>query len=256
MKPSFLRVFLPVLLLGMGISGCKKNFLDREPLGRYVSNDLQAGSFDSQVFGVYSGMRAEGVSGIKFIAVMSIRSDDADKGSSTSDATDTESFFDNFNYTKDFWLLNDFWGDHYKLIGLANNVISDIDSIKATDQPTLVNRAEAKFMRAYAFFNLVRAYGEVPKINFKVTSAAQANIPKSSVTDIYAQIDADLAEAIAVLPSSWPANYIGRLTNGAALALQAKTYLYRQNWTMALASAKMIMSAGKYALVSDYSKIF
>lgn len=256
MKTNYLRVLLPLLLLAVGISGCKKNFLDREPLGRYISSDLQAGTFDSQVFGVYSGLRAEGVSGIKFIAVASIRSDDAEKGSSTSDATDTESFFDNFNYTKDFWLLNDFWGDHFKLIGHANNVIADIDSTKATDQPTLVNRAEAKFMRAYAFFNLVRTYGEVPKINFKVTNAAQANIAKSSVADIYAQIDADLAEAIAVLPSTWPANNIGRLTNGAALALQAKTFLYRQNWTSALAAAKMVMTAGKYALVSDYGGIF
>src|SRR5690348_12241106 len=223
LKGSLLFSSMMIVLL----MGCKKNFLDREPLGRYTSNDIAEGSFESQIFGVYAGLRAEGISGVKYIAVQSIRSDDAEKGSSTSDAVDAENFFDNFQYTKDFWLLNDYWGDHYKLIGLANNVISDIDSAKATDAPTLTNRAEAKFMRAYAYFDLVRAFGEVPKINFKVTSAAQANIAKSPVSEIYALIDADLQDAATYLPLSWDAKYAGRITKGAANALQAKAYLYR-----------------------------
>ena len=249
-------IIYPLVLLIIGLSGCKKDFLDRQPLGRYTEDDLTAGTFDSQVFAVYAAMRAEGVSGVKYIAVMGIRSDDSDKGSSVSDAVDAENFFDNFQYRTDFWLLNDFWGDHYKLIGLANTVISDIDSIKATDQPTLVNKAEAKFIRAYAYFNLVRAFGEVPKIDFKVTSAAQANVEKSSVANIYALIDADLTEAAATLPPSWDGRYIGRLTSGAAKALQAKTYLYRQNWPLALAAAKAVISSGEYNLSTPYDQIF
>ena len=116
-------LFLPALILSVGFMGCKKNFLDRQPLGTYTSSDIAAGSFDSQIFGVYAALRAEGISGVKFVAVHGIRSDDADKGSSINDGVDAENFFDNFQYVKDFWLLNDYWGDHYKLIGLANNVI-------------------------------------------------------------------------------------------------------------------------------------
>lgn len=250
------RYLLPALVLGISLAGCKKDFLDREPLGRYIQDDLAAGSFESQIFGVYAAMRAEGVSGVKFVAVHSIRSDDAEKGSSVSDAVDAENFFDNFQYTRDFWLLNDYWGDHYKLIGLANNVIDDIDSIGATDMPTLVNRAEAKFMRAYAYFNLVRSFGEVPLINFKVATAAEANIPKSTVAQIYAQIDADLQEAATTLPVSWESQFIGRLTKGAANALRAKTYLYRQNWGAALAAAKEVINSGRYSLHPNYSMIF
>ncbi len=247
---------IPAFAAAVGITGCKKGFLDRQPLGRYTTDDLTAGSFDSQIFGVYAGLRAEGMSGIKYIAVHSIRSDDADKGSSVNDAADTEKFFDNFQYTKDFWLLNDYWGDHYKLIGLANNVIADIDSIKATDAPTLTNRAEAKFLRAYAYFDLVRAYGEVPKLDFKVKTAAQANIAKSPIAHIYALIDADLTEAAATLPLSWDALYAGRVTSGTAKALQAKTFLYRQNWASALSAAKAVMTSGRYNLNTAYDKIF
>jgi hypothetical protein len=190
------------------------------------------------------------------VAVHSIRSDDADKGSSVNDAADAENYFDNFQYTKDIWLLNDYWGDHYKLIGLANNVISDIDSAKKTDAPTLINRAEAKFLRAYAYFDLVRAFGEVPKIDFKVTNAAQANIKKSTVPEIYALIDADLQDAVTYLPLSWESKYIGRVTKGAANGLLAKAYLYRQNWSAALAAAKAVINSGQYNLNTPFNKIF
>lgn len=250
------RILLPVIALAIGLSACKKDFLERKPLGQYTQDDLSGGSFESQVFGVYSALRAEGITGVKYFAVMNIRSDDADKGSSVGDGVDAENFFDNFQYTKDFWLMNDFWGDHYKLIGLANNVIADIDSVGATDQPTLVNRAEAKFLRAFAYFNLVRAFGKVPLIDFKVTSAGQANVPKAEIDAIYALIDADLQEAAATLPPTWPSKFIGRVTNGAAKALQAKTFLYRERWADALAAANSVMNSDVYDLNTPYQTIF
>lgn len=249
-------LLLTAMAAMMGMAGCKKNFLDREPLGRYTTDDLPAGSFESRIFGVYGALRAEGMSGVKYVAVHGIRSDDSEKGSSVSDAVDAENFFDRLQYTKDFWLLNDYWGDHYKTIGLANTVIADIDSIKATDAPTLTIRAEAKFIRAYTYFDLVRAFGEVPKIDFKVTNQAQANIAKSTVNEIYALIDADLQEAAAQLPLTWENRYIGRLTRGAAKALQAKTFLYRQNWNAALAAAKEVIASGRYSLLGSYEGIF
>lgn len=244
-----------LLVFAFIFSGCKK-FLDKKPLGRYTEDDIPAGSFDSQVFGVYAKMRAFGVSALPYIAIHNIRSDDADKGSSTTDGVDAESFFDNFNYTKDFWLLNQYWEHHYTLILSANDVISDIDSAGTTDQATLVNKAEAKFMRAYAYFNLVRTYGEVPLIDFEVEEASQANIPKSPVSEIWALIDADLMEAATQLPVSWSSTYRGRLTKGAALALQAKAYLFRGNWGAALTAAKQVIGLNQYSLVSDYSSIF
>ena len=92
-KISILTVFSLLVL-----SGCS-DFLDREPLGRYVEKDIPAGSFDSQVFGVYAKMRAFGVSAMPYLAIHNFRSDDADKGSSTTDGVAQESFYDNFQYT-------------------------------------------------------------------------------------------------------------------------------------------------------------
>src|SRR5690606_9758378 len=104
--------------------------------------------------------------------------------------------FDKFQYVKDFWLINSYWTGQYNLINLSNNVISAADSIENTPT-TLINLGEAKFFRAFAYFNLVRAFGEVPKIDFRITDPSQAIVPKSPIADIYQLIDSDLQEAVA-----------------------------------------------------------
>ena len=99
----------------------------------------------------------------------------------------------------------------------------------------MVNKAEAKFFRAYAYFDLVRTFGEVPKVDFKIYNIGDGNIAKSSVSEIYNLINEDLAFAKSYLPVSWSSTYTGRLTKGAANTLMAKTLLYQQNWAGALA---------------------
>lgn len=235
--------------------GCQK-FLDREPLGRYILDDVQSSSFESAVFGVYANLRQEGLTAMPYIAIHGFRSDDSDKGSLPADGADSEVFFDNFQYRTDFWLLNNYWTDHYRLIQSANNVIVDITESGSSDPAVLINLGEAKFIRAYAYFNMVRSFGEVPKIDFKVTEAGQSNIAKSSADEIFELIDADLRDAVAYLPVEWASQYAGRLTKGAAYALQAKTFLWRSNWGMALASAESVINLNKYSLVNDYQSIF
>ncbi len=244
-----------ILFLLTALIGCS-DFLDRKPLGRYTEEDIPAGSFESQIFGVYARMRAFEVAAMPLLAIHNFRSDDADKGSSTTDGVAQENFYDNFQYTKDEWLLNGYWTGHYALIIAANAVIADIDSVQTSDAATLINRAEAKFMRAYAYFNLVRTYGEVPRIDFKVNDAAEANIAKATEAEVFALIDSDLEEAVATLPTFWEPQYIGRLTSGAALSLQTKTFMWRKNWGGALGAAKQVIGSGIYSLSPDFQGIF
>lgn len=244
---------LPFLLL---FTSCN-DFLEREPLGTQTRNDSSASSFEGQVMGLYADLRSEGTSGLQFVAIHSIRSDDADKGSTVSDGVDAEAMFDNFGYVATHWLLQAYWTDHYELIHHANSIITDIERQgNLNDIDTKINMGEAKFMRAYAYFNLVRAFGEVPKIDFKISVAEDANIPKSSVDDIYALIDADLAYAVTALPAQWSEDFKGRLTSGAAYVLQARTFIARQNWPGAYAAAKAVITSGIYDLNTPYDKIF
>lgn len=249
-------MLLPVFAMLVIISSCKKNFLDRQPLGRYFDEDVPAGSFDSKVFATYSILRRGGFNHHLYLGIQSFRGDESMKGSDPGDGAVHEQMFDDFEYTASNGGLQEYWTDHYALIIGANEIISDIDSMGLTDPNTLVNRGEAKFLRAFAFFDLVRAFGGVPPVTFKVLDPAQVNIERATADEIFDIIDEDLAEAAGILPERWEGKYIGRLTSGAAKALQTRTYMWRSMWVQALASAKSVINSDVYGLVPNYGSQF
>jgi hypothetical protein len=130
-------------------------------------------------------------------------SDDAQKGSTSGDIGELTDAMDNYQYTKDHWLLNGYWDGHFNFIYACNDILHEIDSLKLTDPGSIINEAETRFMRAYAYFDLVRDYGEVPIIDFKVYQPGDANKPKNTVAEIYTFIDNDLQFADANLPLTW-----------------------------------------------------
>lgn len=246
-------LFIPLIVLAFGISGCKK-MLDQKPLGRLSQEDLQGGGYEGQVFGLYAALRDQFgvVNAWAFVLINNIRSDDASAGSNNGDNAGSAPMYDNFNYAKDNWLLSSQWTKHFQIIGLANNIIIGIDSAKLTDPLSLQQRAEAKFFRAWSYFSLVKEFGKVPKIDFKVYKDADADVPKADESEIYTLIDADLADAEANLPLSWDASYIGRVTRGTAQALHARSYLFRSNWAAALSSSQSVIASNQYSLFPDF----
>jgi hypothetical protein len=158
---------------------------------------------DRQAIGMYSIFNTGRFQYIARVDFNSIRDDDAQKGSSTTDGAEINTEFETFQYTKDDWATNTYWNDHYYMINKANQLLFTADSLDVTDPGTLRNVGEAHFFRAYAYFELVKAYGEVPKIDFYYTDAAQGVRPKSTVPELYALIDKDLDSAAMLLPVSW-----------------------------------------------------
>jgi hypothetical protein len=254
-----LLIAVPLLFMA---SGCKK-FLDRKPLTATL-DDLKQGGIEGQVFGIYSAIKDYDIGqvfgGIPWQGMHNFRSDDSQKGSEPSDGAEWVAPFDNFQYVKDLWASNFYWDGHYSLIHLTNTALQTADSLHLTSLNDMVNIAEARFFRAFSYFDLVRTFGDVPKIDFRIYNAAQANIAKSPAAAIYALIDADLQFAAANLPADWKQGttnqYPGRLTNGAARSLWAKTYLYRSNWSAALGLLQQVIASGKYSLYSSYFGIF
>lgn len=237
------------------LAGCSK-FLDRKPLTATL-DDLNQGGLEGQVYGLYSNLRnSAGFTTIPWLAMHDFRSDDSEKGSDPSDGAEWVAPFDRYQYVKDLWATNTYWDDHYALINLANTAIQTADSLKLTDPASANNIAEARFFRAFAYFDLVRSFGDVPKIDFRVYTASQANIAKSPASAIYALIDADLTYAAANLPTVWGNQYPGRLTSGAAKTLHAKAHLFRGNWAQALSLSQQVISSGVYSLYNSYYGIF
>jgi hypothetical protein len=251
---SYLVAF-PVLF---AVSGCKK-FLDRKPLTATL-DDLKQGTLEAQAFGLYSTLRYAGFSTLPWIDFHSIRDDDAQKGSSTTDGAEINTEFETFQYSKDDWAPNTYWNDHYTMINQANKLLYYADSLQVSDPASLRNVGEALFFRAYCFFELVKTYGEVPLINFYFTNATEGIKPKSPVAAIYAQIDADLQKAVQYLPANWVVGgtniYPGRLTRGAANTLWAQAYLYRQNWAQVVGLCNQVIASGEYSLASSFTDIW
>ncbi|GAC1400086.1 MAG: RagB/SusD family nutrient uptake outer membrane protein [Sediminibacterium sp.] len=250
-----LILLLPTLI---SIVGCKK-FLDRKPLTATL-DDLNQGTLEAQSFGLYSTLRYAGFSTLPWIDFHSIRDDDAQKGSSTTDGKEINTEFETFQYSKDDWAPNTYWNDHYTMINQANKELYFADSLKASDAASLRNIGEAQFFRAYSFFELVKTYGEVPLINFYFTKATDGIKPKATVDSIYAQIDRDLAGASQNLPLNWVVGgnniYPGRVTRGAANTLWAQTYLFRQKWDSVISKCNKIISSGQYSLATAFPDIW
>lgn len=260
---SFCIAFLVIAAISI-LASCKKDFLDRNPQGSYTSDNYPypkgSGPFDGEIFAVYDIFRSYDASGSGFIAATGIRSDDADKG---SDATDgpTSLEMDNFTLTSTNVLVNDLWRGYFNIVNKANIVLDKVAKDQDPGTPAeakVFAEAEAKFLRGYAYFMLVRLFGRVPLIDKLYDDpVAQSNIPQSQPAAIYTLIESDLQFAGSKLPPSWDANkFPGRATSGAANGILAKVYLTRQNWAMAMNAANMVMTSGQYNLLTPYDDIF
>ena len=92
------------------------------------------------------------------------------------DGGNEAAMWDDFEYTASNGPLAAYWGQNYKIIYQCNEILDDIaNSDHKDDTESIRNRGEALFFRAYCYFNLVRAFGEVPLVTIKVVEASDAN---------------------------------------------------------------------------------
>jgi starch-binding outer membrane protein, SusD/RagB family len=115
--------------------------------------------------------------------------------------------------------------------------------------------AEAKFLRAFFYFDLVKLYGKVPVVDHTVLVPEAITIPRSPVADVYTLIIADLQFAIANLPANYSGTYpnytatdVGRATKYAAEAVLAKVYMTRSGPTYGIEGPGMGLSEWSLAL--------
>ncbi len=252
----YIKYALGALLILLSITSCNDDFLDTKPLGVATVGDLTTGGFEADAFGLYGQLRNSNVSNWTRYWFQSIRSDDAEKGSSAGDQAQGGSDFDDFNYSIGSGFNNNNWNDHYKIINACNDLIDAIEVSGLTDTGTLINMAEARMVRGFLYFELRRDYGEVPIVDKKIVEVTDGNNPKSTVAEVDAFIEADLEYASENLPLTWVSNFVGRATKGFANALLAKLYLYQENYVASLAKSEEVINSGVYALEPSYKKLF
>jgi starch-binding outer membrane protein, SusD/RagB family len=151
------------------------------------------------------------------------------------------------------WAVNAKWTLDYTIIARANEFLQDVVTAPISDAVKTQMEAEAKFLRAYAYSDLITFFGDVPLIT-KVQSLSEAYVSRTAKSDVLTQILTDFTDAIGVLPTSYSSP--GRATKGAALAFKAKILLYNQKWADAAQAAKDVMDLKVYDFYSNYSDLF
>ncbi|MGZ3754672.1 MAG: RagB/SusD family nutrient uptake outer membrane protein [Mucilaginibacter sp.] len=236
--------------------GCKKSFLNVNPAGNVAATQFWQTQADatSAVSAMYANLHEWTNIAFAPIAVESMGSDDVDKGSTPTDASFMNDFH-NFSANSGEGQISDFWGGEYKTINFANQILDNVPGI--TMDATLKSRylAEAKFIRAYAYFRLVRAFGGVPLRMHVPKTASDYNIPRASTADTWAAIESDLNDAASVLPQTYSAVDVGHATKGAAVALHAKVAMYQKKWSDVLTYTNAVMGMG-YSLFPNYEQLF
>lgn len=197
--------------------------------------------------------------------------------STTDDAVDREDLkMREYTYDATAFLFTYNYRYNYRGILIANQLIANVEGkdIPGVKDKDLQNRVigEAKFMRAYYYYDLVKNFGDVPLVTSPLLGD-ELNLSRSSAKEIYAQIEQDLKDAVSVLPlkSVYEASEeVGRATKGAALGMLVKVcvsqassgysaydFYNEDKWGEAKSYAEQLFSLGVYDLFrGDYHDLF
>lgn len=244
------------------LTSCSESFLEVRPVGRVLEANYyqtEEHAFEALV-SIYDVLQWNDQDGYTmFRTLLDVASDDCHAGG--SDASDQPSWvaWDNFTLNPDLGPQSGFWRKNYRGIYRANLFLEKIDGIDATPQFKLRTIAEARFLRAKFYFDLVRLYGRVPLILKTLSPDEYYDVNQVGPAEIYAQIEADLNAAIPDLPLAVTGNELGRVTQGAAQALLGRVILTQgDNARMGEAAAALeaVINSGQYGLEPNFGDIF
>lgn len=256
MKNTF-KAFLTLAVLCAAATGCQKDFLDRKPLGLLTYDTFFENGDQAQLAtnAIYNQLRSWDCIALSYLGVTDIISDDADKGSTATDAIYL-SEPDNFTFDASNTVFGAVWTGYYNLIARANLAILRIPDVNmdAAKKARLIG--EAKFLRAYGYLLLVQWFGELPVITRPLTGEEYYAQTRQPVNEVYNQIERDLQEAAEVLPLKYGATDLGRATKGAAQGMLAKLYMVKKDFVKAEAMCQAVIDSAQYSLLAKYSDNF
>ena len=149
--------------------------------------------------------------------------------------------------------LRDLWGWMYGGVNRTNFILEFQDKTDFSGKEQVI--AQARFLRAYYYFELVKWFGDVPlAVDKQILFGEESSYVRTPASEVYAQIELDLMYAADNLPLVQTET--GRVTKGAAQALLGKAYLYQEKFSEAAQALETVIQSGTYSLVTDYNTIF
>jgi starch-binding outer membrane protein, SusD/RagB family len=251
--------YIFIFMLTLSLVACKDSYLDVNPIDRYsyytfLETEAQV---EQAVTGCYRKV-AEVATGQLWIYGDMLSDNTSYSYNPTDRGGANLENVDEFIATSDNPEFNNLFSNSYEGIQRTNFILEKIDGIKFFNPNTkILKEAEARFTRAWHYFNLVRVYGEVPIIlktviepDFQIAQ----KYPRRPVAEVYStMIEPDVKFALENLPETVPVAEVGRLTKGAAIMLLAHVLVTQKKF--AEANTELAKLKG-YSLQAEYKNIF
>ena len=248
-------------LLGLALTGCTTNFLTIAPETNLSSATFftKEADFQQAVNGAYVPLRT--IFNDRAWALGEMHSDNTYYARNILfGAVDPTENIADFaipvanGVTANDYVLQQFRLD-YQIVARANQILALIDKVEFSADSKANLKGQALFLRAFAYFELVRYFGKVPLHLVPVTSREDAPLPLSTVDEVYAQIIKDAGDAAKLLPNK-AKQEAGRVTSGTAKVMLANAYIVQKKWAEAEALLKDVVANDGYALMPDYNDAF
>jgi len=253
-----------IALLGLVIMGCS-DFLQEEPYDFLSTTNFYKSEKDAlaAVNAVYDILGSQGSVGIYWethYLMMDLTTEESRLSTRTSQR---KVEMDDLVWDATNIQASRLWNSSYIGINRANAAIARIPHIEMNEELKTRLLGEVKFIRALLYFNLVRAYGDVP-IREEESTDLNVEWTREPKEQVYELIISDLKEAKTALPVSYDAVNVGRATRGAASGLLGKVYVTMagnplndtSKWALAVEELRELVNAGNYALFEDYADVF
>lgn len=255
--------FFAVGLLLLGTS-CGEDFLTVDPKGlplvdNYYRDETEA---YSALISAYDIMGKQSKGFENMICMMNAGSDDFYAGGGGPGDGAGIHAFDNYTLDK-INIPRSFWGDFFQGIARANILLVKMPNVNMSEAKKVRFTAEAKALRAYYYFELLRTFKNLPLILTPISPAEAYTSTQVSPEEVYAQIEKDLLEAKAGLPNTVDnATEGGRFSRGSVQALLGKVYLYEGKNSLAAAEFAEVngtpggTSMYGYKLLTNFSDLW
>ncbi|RFZ81143.1 RagB/SusD family nutrient uptake outer membrane protein [Mucilaginibacter terrenus] len=258
------------VLLAIGITAsCKKSFLELTPNGQFLESNYYANPQQAltALVAAYDPMVTEtgGLDNtyIDPLGPLNSASDDCFAGGGGSSDIPAWQAINNYTMGPSVGPQGGFWATNFQGVNRADVLLEKLAKVPGLDEATLKRyTAEAHFLRAHYYFDLVRLFKNVPLILTSLQVNDVYKQPQATPEAVYAQIEADLTAAVNDLPTTVPASENGRVTQGAATALLGKVYLYEKKWAQAASTLEKVngtpggTSTYGYKLQTNFGDIF
>ncbi len=264
-----------ILIVGIVLTSCSDDFLDRQPLDQVVSSNFYQTETDAMealvaVYDVLGYQSSPGASWSPFCTMSDILSDDAFAGGGDANDGMDEDEFNTFNIPTTNNIVHSLWLKNYVGIYRANLLLEKIDGIDASNEFKDRIKAECKFLRGYFNFELLKFFENVPLLTATIKGPSEYSQSQNSPKEVYDQLASDLVDAINGLPNLIPTNENGRVSKWAAEGLLARVFLFYNgvyggdlqaenrliDQGQALNYLEDLISNSGHDLMTDYDEIF